>query len=325
MDLFSKEEYAVLKKFAKEAAIEDRRLHGISEKGNDENKTLPEKYREYSVIKQLYKTKKGELFLVSKNVKNDKLYLLNKIEIKTLETKKFIENEIKSLKQVDSKFIMPIVVEYFSFTKKEIKPNIKEKEFFCIIIDYYENNLFKLIYESNFLNSKNIWKFFIQIIIALNSLKLNNLLPNNLFPENIYIDKDNNIKLGGIGLYLDLMRNNESEIDILSYNSPEVIKGEKIDEKNILWSAGCILYELTFKKRAFIDKNYKTLENNILQLNYDLPFECEKDISLIIQKLLCEKKKRVSLDELIFDDIFKRKLIEINLFPYFLKANLQGK
>ena len=400
----------------------------------------PEKYGEYSVIKQLYKTKNGELYLVLKNIKDDKLYILHKIEIKTEKTKKIIENEIKILKQINSKYIMPIVDEYFSVGMIETNPNIgvseqisqkekelllqkskagaipyneqsndesesyinvnfitaqgttyniavnkeatieealkkylniigrpdlinditdkiffmyndkklkfedntpisklfdknpivnvfgiEEKEFCCLIFDYYESNLFKLIYESNFLNSKNIWKFFIQIIIALNSLKLNNLLPNNLFPENIYIDKDNNVKIGGIGISLDIINKNKSEIDKLSYNSPEIIKGEQNDEKNILWSVGCIFYELAFKKRAFMEKNYKTLEHNILQFKYDLPFNCEKDISLIIPKLLCEKKRRVSIKELILDGLFKNKIIEINLFPYILKTNLQGK
>ena len=43
-----------------------------------------EKYGEYSVINKLYKTKNGELLLVSKFDKTDKLFILNKIEIKDL-------------------------------------------------------------------------------------------------------------------------------------------------------------------------------------------------------------------------------------------------
>ena len=50
-----------------------------------------------------------------------------------------------------------------------------------------------------------------------------------------------------------------------------------------------------------------------------------ENISLIIPKLLCEKKRRVSIKELILDGLFKNKIIEINLFPYILKTNLQGK
>ena len=276
-----------------------------------------EKYGEYSVIKKLYKTKNGELLLVSKNDNAHKLFTLNKIEIKNEKIKNDIESELNALKQVDSKYIIKIN-EYF-IEKKE------EKSFFCLILDYYENNLSKLIYESNFINSKITWKFFIQIIIQLDNLNLNKLLPNYLFPENIYIDEENNIKIGGIGITLDISNKNRSEMDILSYCSPEIIKGEENYEKNIIWSAGCILYELAFKKRAFMDKNYKTLEHSILQIKYELPDDSEKELILIINKLLSEKKKRPSIKELILDGNFKNKIIEINLFSQILNTNLKGK
>ena len=38
MSLFSKDEMAILKNFTKEAVKEDRKLHGIPEKDNNENK-----------------------------------------------------------------------------------------------------------------------------------------------------------------------------------------------------------------------------------------------------------------------------------------------
>ena len=275
-----------------------------------------EKIGEYSVINKLYKTKHGELLLVSKNDNEHKLYVLNKMEINNEKVKKDIENEINVLKQVDSKYIIKIF-EYF-IDKKE------EKEFFCVTLDYYENTLFKLIYEDNFINSKNVWKFFIQIMLALNSLN-NKLLPNYLFPENIFIDKEYNVKIGGIGVSLDILNKNRAEMDIIPYNSPEIIKGEENDEKNIIWVAGCILYELAFKKRAFDSNNYKTLEHSILQLNYNLPYDCEKELALIINKLLCEKNRRCSIKELFSNGTFKNKIIVTNLFSQIVNTNLKGK
>ncbi len=129
----------------------------------------------YKIIKNFYKTKNGELFLISDklNKNEENLYFLNKIDIKSEEEKKQIEKEIDNLKKIDSKYIIKINEHYF-ITEKE-------KEFLLIIFNYYENNL----YNSNFLNSRNIWKIFIQIILGLNALNLNNILSYILIPQNI--------------------------------------------------------------------------------------------------------------------------------------------
>ena len=276
-------------------------------------------YGEYKIINQIYFTKSGELLLVSNNneCKDDKLYLLNKIEIINNEHKSKIEKEIDIIKQIDSKYVVKII-KHFAIIKEK-------KEYFCIILNYYKSNLKNLIYNTNFLNNKNNWKFFVQIIFGLNSLNLKGILPNYLFPESIYIDEENNIKIGGIGISLDLANKNIQEIDLLSYTSPEIIKGEKNDEKSIIWSIGCTLYELVFKKIVFENKSYKELEQAILQINYNLSYDKEKEFGLLIQKLICEKEKRATIKEVIFDETFKNKIIEINLFTEIVNPNIQGK
>ena len=202
----------------------------------------------------------------------------------------------------------------------------KDKEIILIILNYYENNLFKIIkYESDFLNSRNIWKFFLQIVLGLYSLNLNNTMPRYLTPQNIYIDKENNIKIVGINMVLDIANDNENMKESLNrYYSPEIIKNEK-NEKSIVWSIGCILYDLVFKKPAFYGKDKIDIENNVLKINYNLPSDCEKELYLILQKLICEKTKRLTIKELISEEIFKKKIIELNLFSEIVKDNVQGK
>jgi len=257
----------------------------------------------YEIIKFIYKTKYGKLFLISntlnKNMEN--IYFLNKIEIKSKLEKKKFEKEIDNLKANNSKYIMKIN-EYYFFSEKD-------KEILLIILNYYENNLFKIIYESNFLTSRYVWKIFIQIILGLNSLNLNNIKSDRLIPQNIYIDNENNIKIGGINMILDIADESLQESILISYCSPEIIKKEKNDEKSIIWSIGCILYELVFKKPTFFDNNIEDIKDKILKINYNLPDECEKEISFILQKLICKKMKRLTIKELISEEIFKKKNI----------------
>ena len=122
---------------------------------------LNEENCNYKIIKSIYKTKYGELFLIS-FVKNEnevnKLYILNKIDIKTEAQKEQIEKEILMLKKIKSKYIIEII-NYFIGHEEG-----KEKMY--IIFNYYENNLSKIISQKTFYNSRNIWKFFIQIIFG---------------------------------------------------------------------------------------------------------------------------------------------------------------
>ena len=269
----------------------------------------------YEIIKYIYRTNYGKLFLIShtlnKNKKN--IYFLKKIEMKSKEEKKKIQKEIDKLKKIDSKYIIKIIEHYF-FSEKG-------KEFALIILNYYEKNLFNIIYESNFLNSRNSWKIFIQIVLGLNSLNLNNIIPVNLIPQNIYIDNENNIKIGGINMLLDFTNEYIQESLVIPYYSPEIIKEEANDEKSIIWSMGCILYELAFKKPAFWGKDTEKIKDNILKINYNLPNECEKELFIILQTLICEKTKRLTIKELIFEEAFKKKIIEVNLFSEIVKDN----
>ena len=271
----------------------------------------------YKIIKNLYKTKNGEIFLISDKVnKNEEnLYFLNKIDIKSKEEKNQIEKEIDNLEKIDSKYIIKIKEHFFLHEK--------EKEVILIILNYYENNLTKIIHESNFLNSRNIWKIFIQLILGLNSLNVNNIIPDYLIPQNIYFDNENNIKIGGINILLDIANKDIPEILLLPYYSPEIIKGEKIDEKSIIWSLGCILYELVSKKPVFWSKYIKDIKDNILKINYNLPEDCKEELSFILQKLICEKTKRLTIKELVFEEIFKKKIFEVNLFSEIIKHTAQ--
>ena len=182
----------------------------------------------YEIIIKLKQIKNIEFYLIFDKInKNKKKYNLYKINNNSEKEERRIEKEIDSLNKADSKYIMKII--------EKIRYNIfNNDKIILIILKYYENNLFKVIHDSSFLNSRNVWKIFIQIILGLDSLLLNNIIPNYLDPRNIYIDNENNIKILGMNMILDI--NNEFNEDplLLPYISPEIIQKEKIDEKSVI-------------------------------------------------------------------------------------------
>ena len=117
------------------------------------DKKFDDKMTRYKIIK-LYETKNGELFFVlsteNKNEETNK-YILNKIELKT-KNKKQIKNNINILQKINCKYIIKII-EYFIVHEEG-------KEMMWIIMNYYQNNVSKIIYQTNYLNQRNVWKIF---------------------------------------------------------------------------------------------------------------------------------------------------------------------
>jgi len=276
---------------------------------NDETSKL------YSIIKPLYKKKDCELFLIKYNldkvIKND-IYVLKRIEVKTEEEKNKLVEEIRNLNQINSNYIIKIYSHFYE--------NINEQEFFCVVMEYFEeNNNIKNKIIQNFFNSRNIWRFFVEIALGLKSLNEHNILIDDFTPQNIFIDKNNNYKIGGFGNILDIIKDDEIADNNWKYQSPEILKGEKCDDSSIIWSLGCILYELAFKKPAFNSKE------NILDIKYELPEDTENDLNIILKNLLCIKIMRKTIKDLIFDPIFKKKLIEVNLFYENITFDMKSK
>ena len=262
----------------------------------------------YQIVNILYKTNNGNLFLIkdNKNYKEEEnLYFLHKIILTSKEMKSQIEKDLKNLTVINSEYIMKIV--------KYIFINENEEENICIIFKYHEHNLSEIIHQTNLLNSRNSWKIFIQILLGLNYLYINNIIPDYICPQNIFLDNENNIKICGFHYLLDLMPNHSNE-NLIPYLSQEILKKENADEKSCIWSLGCILYELYFKTLAFPNKDNINAKKDILSIKYNLPDNCENDISIILSKLICEMSKRLTLKELLLDEIIKNKIIELNMF-----------
>ena len=275
----------------------------------------------YEIIKRIGFEKYGELFLVSitpNEFGENNLYVLEKIEVKSKQGKNEILTKIEKVKRIESKYIVKV---YDYFFKKE-----SEKEFAFIIMDYCEKgNLNTIIYDTNYLNKRNIWRIFIQLTQGLKTLHLNYIILKSLSPKNILMDKNNNIKICVFDIifeFNDLYLLQETE-DYTSYICPEILVGLQFNSKCDSWSLGCILYELLFKKRAF--EYEKQQHNYILQNIFSIPDTCERSFKIILSKLLCKEKNRLLINEIMSDGIIKKKIIEVNIFDEIIRGRINGK
>lgn len=85
------------------------------------------------------------------------------------------------------------------------------------------------------------------------------VLHRDLKTLNIFLNKDNKIKIGDLGV-AKILENMEtdfatSKVGTPYYLSPEVCEDRPYNSKSDIWSLGCILYELCTLKHPFEAKN----------------------------------------------------------------------
>ena len=275
---------------------------------------------EYEIIKQLGKGGFGEVYLVS-NKKDNKKYAVKKIVINNLAEDKIkgIENEAIILSSISSEHI----VKYYD--------SFMDSHCFYILMEYCENDLKKFINEhkgkNEFLDENIIYNIVLEICLGIKEIHKHNLIHRDLKPENIFINKDNKIKIGDFGISKQLNINQKyafSAIGTNYYMAPEIIKGEKYNNKIDIWALGCIIYELFTFNICFESESLLGLVNAILEKNHgkiDLKKYNLKWQNLIDLLLKKDYKERPNIDEVYnyVNNILKKEVISKIDINYYKK------
>lgn len=133
-----------------------------------------------------------------------------------------------------------------------------------IVIENHKNSNRKIK-----LNTILIWT--IQATQGLQVLHSNKIIHRDIKPANIFLDKNNRVKLGDLGIAKILentIRNSEkfTNIGTFQYMSPEILNEQQYSYNTDVWSMGCVVYELIFFKCAFPKK---ILERNVENLEFE--------------------------------------------------------
>ena len=281
----------------------------------------------YKILKRIGFGSSGLVYKVTK--KNDisnKIYILKQIPYSepNLEETTKKANSAKNEALILSKLSCKYIVKYYdSFIDNDINLNIIMEYCDNGDLNTYINNQKKL---KKYLGENEIWNFFIQISLGLAYIHSKKILHRDLKPMNIFLTKNNQIKIGDLGVAKFLTTNTKAMtyIGTPHYLSPEICKENPYNSKGDVWALGCILYELCTFERAFSASNPAALILKIINGNYVPLSEIKngKKYSKELEKMIEITLEKNYLKRPLMIDIINSKIFEEKAILYGFKQDL---
>jgi len=245
----------------------------------------------------------GRVYLVTNKYTNKKyaLKVINKYKlIQAYGDCRLIYNEIEIHSKLNHRNIIRL------YNKQENDSEIQ------ILLEYAEKgNLFNLIQKEKGLEESIAFKYFIQIVNAVNFLHQNNIIHRDIKPENILIGENNLLKLCDFGWSKELTVNNRSTFcGTMEYMAPEIVGSENYDFGVDVWSLGILLYELIMGHSPF--RSNKDWHIMVKIKNHDLVFDKDKSISKECKHLIKGLLDANPVNRLKLKDIFEHPWVTNN-------------
>ena len=148
-----------------------------------------------------------------------------------------------------------------------------------------------------------IWLWAYEISMGLKYLHKHKILHRDIKCMNIFLDKNNRVKIGDLGLskILNDKETHTSTIGTPLYLSPEQIRHQPYGFKVDVWGMGCAIYALCTYEAPFVGDSLLTLGQNIaLKEPKSLPAKYSPRLVTFIMKLLEKNhKNRPSVRDVI--------------------------
>ena len=217
----------------------------------------------------------------------------------TEKEKKQLVNEVNILKDL----------RHLNITRYYDRIVDKQSHKIIMVAEYCEGGDFskllkKLKRDREYLSEERIWKYFMQLVLALHEVHRNKLLHRNIQPSNIFLDSYDNLRLGDFGFSKISNRDTDpkySQVEATHYMSPELIEGNRYNEKSEIWACGCFLYELCTLAPPFVTVNNLTLGLKIKSGKFDrIPSKYSNELERVIHWILTRNmQERPSVDEIL--------------------------
>eukprot|EP00826_Nyctotherus_ovalis_P032177 TRINITY_DN25971_c0_g1_i2.p1 TRINITY_DN25971_c0_g1~~TRINITY_DN25971_c0_g1_i2.p1 ORF type:complete len:331 (+),score=70.67 TRINITY_DN25971_c0_g1_i2:132-1124(+) len=182
--------------------------------------------------------------------------------------------------------------------------SFSDKDVYYFVLEYVPNGDLKAFYEKKNSDPKHDMKrrHMLEIIDALEHLYKLQIVHRDLTPENILLDANYSVKVIDFGAarFIDdasLVKTGgikQTYVGKPYYQSPEIVKGEKVSMGSDLWALGCLLFAMFVGKSPFYDEDINKSDERVTKGEFECPKEIPEDaVDLIKQLLVMDPNKRL--------------------------------
>jgi len=154
------------------------------------------------------------------------------------------------------------------------------------------------------LGEPTVWKFLLQVALALQWLHSNRILHRDIKALNIFLTAEDDARLGDLGV-ARVLRDGAHFANTLVgtpyYLSPELCEQRPYNDKSDVWAYGCVLYEMCTQKHPFEAKNQVGLLAKIVRGRYAaVPSTYSPELRALIDECLTHSSdRRPSISEVL--------------------------
>jgi len=258
----------------------------------DTNFVIPAKIGKYRFHRAIGKGSTSNVYTVLSDDNREKLCckVISKQIIQSESSIKHLRSEISNILQCDHPNIL------------RITDIMQDSTNFYIITEFCsKGTLYELITTETKLSEEQSKDIFHQVISALEYLHQIGIVHRDIKPENIYIDNNNMVRIGDLGLSSVTIGLLTTQCGTLTYCSPEIISNSPYDGKlSDIWSCGVLLYVMVTGRVPWTAKQTAILTEQIKKAKIAPPTGISAQcLDLITKMMAVDPEKRPSCQEIL--------------------------
>jgi len=191
----------------------------------------------------------------------------------------------------------------------------RTKTNFYIFTDLCEKDLAKRLKEEPALTEEEVLQIARQIAEAF--ISMGNLMHRDIKPANVLLTKGGKVKVADFGL-AKMIDQAQKEVTLQHtilgtplYMSPQILEGESYSAKCDIFSTGCLLYELLFKKNPWTGPGWMGLARNI-RAKPEVEFPKETSVKDSTKDLLRKMLKYQESERIFWEDVLKHPALQFH-------------
>lgn len=263
----------------------------------------------YSLLSLIGKGSFGSVYLVRNKTTHEQFACKKmKICLRRMYDKQSILNELKLLACHKSQYIIKLIDAYVTSNHIHLITEYAERGDLAKMIK-------RLRSKNRYLIEDTVKKYLFQICLGIQYLHNNNVIHRDIKTANIFLTRDNDIKLGDVGIVKILKSTNNyayTNIGTPYYMSPELYKNRRYNSKTDIWSIGVVLYELMTFKLPYNSENLAGLKYKISNKGWFMDNKYKnrysKDLLNLLENILQPNSySRYNVNEILESPYFCRE------------------